>query len=353
MKGKILIVGATGKTGRLTLDKMSNLGQNITIGGRDNSSLEFLARKYDVPYIVLDIKDKEKLIAIFKDFNIIINLVGPFINFGYIPVEAAIAAKVHYLDSSWEQEFIYKLDAYRYSAIENNVAIIPGVGVSPGISDLMVAAGYKEFDECHNISIYYVEGMKNRFSYGTLISAANALKSQSLFFSEGQFVPIKAGDKIKDFVFNNKYNHQILFSYPSGDIVNIPRYIKTESVECFFGVESLTRLFLILGKLPFNTDSIIIRTICKFSEKLQPLIFYGNIGFTISVEINGILNGKNTTKHFSIISDEDPYSATSNLLTHAAKHLIESKTKTVGITSLGQAFNSIELLNDSGLNISF
>jgi len=352
MGNKILILGATGKTGRLTLKKLVELDQNVTIGGRNKPELEALSAKYHVPHLCIDIKDKGKLISIFKNFNTIINLVGPFTSLGYIPVNAAIAARVHYLDSSWEQEFFYNLNSYHDYAVKNKVAIVSGIGMSPGVSDLMVASGYQEFDEIQNISIHYVEGMQNRFSYGSLISAAKALKSQSLFFSGGQFVPVKAGGKTKEFVFRNKFKKQKLISYPTGDVVTIPRYIKTDSVESYFGAEAVTITFLILSMIPFNTDSSIIRNICKAAEKLQYLTFWGNTGFAITVELKGRRKGKETTNYISLISEKDPYQATANLLAYGAKYLIESRVKEVGILSPGQAFNSIELLEDSGLHIS-
>ncbi len=133
--------------------------------------------------------------------------------------------------------------------------------------------------------------------------------------------------------------------------MNIPRYIKTDSIECYFGAEAVTMTFIILGMIPFNTDSSITRNICKAAEKLQYLIFWGNTGFAITVELKGRIKDKETTKYISLISEKDPYEATANLLAYGAKYLIELRAKAVGILSPGQTFNSVELLEDSGLHI--
>lgn len=345
---KILVLGATGKTGVITLSLLKSLGFSVEIAGRNKTALQEMAKKYDAPYHLVDISDISNLRRLFIGFKLVINFIGPFSKLGYLPVEAAIDTKTNYIDSSWEQEYFSRIFSFDDYVGSNSVTIAVGIGVSPGLSELLFSVLSEEFDRCSDVSIFYVEGMGNIFSYGSLISTSRALKSQCLHYINGAYRAIKVGSEKKTVTYNNYFGKQTLINYPSGDVINIPRYSSVNTVKSFFGAEFSTFFLLLLKRFPFKSDSRFTIKLCKLAEKLNSTFSFGNMGFTVAVQVTGILDGKKATKTIALSSKKDPYSITAAMIAKASDEIMNNDENSLGVVSAGQAFNGRKVLFESG-----
>lgn len=98
-------------TGRLIAEYLRDLGVPFTAAGRSKAAVE--AAMAAVPGIetaqfdVLEVShDVEELTSAFEGRSVVCNVVGPFITRAATVIEAALKAKVHYLDTSGEQASI-------------------------------------------------------------------------------------------------------------------------------------------------------------------------------------------------------------------------------------------------------
>src|SRR5688500_16072339 len=107
---EVLLFGATGYTGRLTAQALARRGADFAVAGRDRAKLERLAASTGNPDVrVAQVGDVDALADALADVKVLITCVGPFSELGSTAVEAALKAKVHYIDSTGEGPFIGEL----------------------------------------------------------------------------------------------------------------------------------------------------------------------------------------------------------------------------------------------------
>ena len=109
---KIAVYGAMGYTGRLVAAELRRREIDFVLCGRDRARLGDAAALIGAPGTELriaSIDDPAALHSAFSDCNVAINCAGPFSLYGEPVVEAAIAARCHYLDTTGEQLFIKRI----------------------------------------------------------------------------------------------------------------------------------------------------------------------------------------------------------------------------------------------------
>ncbi|MBW3653632.1 MAG: saccharopine dehydrogenase NADP-binding domain-containing protein, partial [Actinobacteria bacterium] len=125
----IVLFGATGYTGRLTAHALARRGASFAIAGRDRAKLEQLAATTGGPEVrEAAVGDVTGLAAAIEDAKVMITCVGPFVALGDTAVEAALRARVHYIDSTGEGVFVDRLIARDRSARSAGIAMAPALG---------------------------------------------------------------------------------------------------------------------------------------------------------------------------------------------------------------------------------
>jgi short subunit dehydrogenase-like uncharacterized protein len=110
VSGRIVLFGATGYTGRLTAKALVDRGVVPTLAGRRRDRLRSLARELGtLDWAVADVREPETVQALVGAGDVLVSTVGPFIRWGRTAVEAAIAARASYLDSTGEPPFVRRV----------------------------------------------------------------------------------------------------------------------------------------------------------------------------------------------------------------------------------------------------
>ncbi|KAG8953752.1 hypothetical protein FRC03_011682 [Tulasnella sp. 419] len=144
-KTDILILGATGYTGRLVAEYIANHPQRssftFAIGGRSKERMEALASKLslgnDFQLVQVDAMNREDIKRVVKDYRIVISTVGPFWRYGKYIVEACTENGVHYVDTTGEPWFIRQcIEEYDFGALKTKAIIIHAAGFDSVPSDL-------------------------------------------------------------------------------------------------------------------------------------------------------------------------------------------------------------------------
>ncbi|QRW25543.1 hypothetical protein RhiXN_07492 [Rhizoctonia solani] len=109
----ILVIGATGYTGRLIIEYLANHSRasslRIALGGRTISKVQELARKYqNIDAVYLDVQRADCGEAIAKT-RVVINIAGPYWTRGSVVVRACARNGVHYLDLTGEAPWVAKI----------------------------------------------------------------------------------------------------------------------------------------------------------------------------------------------------------------------------------------------------
>ncbi len=113
MKKPVVVLGASGYTGRLVMEFLAEIGIPFVAAGRNAARIETVARgvpgieaaDYEVAEVAIE---REPLTALFGGARVVCNTVGPFLKFGPAAVEAALEAGCHYVDTTGEQPWLLR-----------------------------------------------------------------------------------------------------------------------------------------------------------------------------------------------------------------------------------------------------
>src|SRR3984957_8009781 len=107
MAGRIVLLGATGYTGRLVASSLVEIGERPLLAGRDSDRPASLAGSLGgLESASADVSRPESVRALIEAGDVLISTVGPFTLYGSVALDAALSAKAHYLDSTGEPAFI-------------------------------------------------------------------------------------------------------------------------------------------------------------------------------------------------------------------------------------------------------
>jgi hypothetical protein len=133
----VIVYGASGYTGRLICEYLREYNVPFLSAGRDKDKLNasmasnvagIETADYDV---VTTEGDVASLTELFKGASVVCNTVGPFSQLGPAVVEACLAAGVHYVDTTGEQDWLITCDE-QYGAD----FAAAGLLLSPGIAQM-------------------------------------------------------------------------------------------------------------------------------------------------------------------------------------------------------------------------
>src|SRR4051812_7149917 len=103
MSARIVVFGATGYSGRLVSEALVGRGAKPVLAGR---SRDRLAERGDelggLGVAVADVPDPASVRALVEEGDVLVTTVGPFLRWGEVAAQAAIARSAHSLDSTGE-----------------------------------------------------------------------------------------------------------------------------------------------------------------------------------------------------------------------------------------------------------
>jgi short subunit dehydrogenase-like uncharacterized protein len=201
--GRIVLFGATGYTGRLTAEALVNRGLRPVLAARSRERLESLAADLD-PALELAVADSERpetIAALLEPGDALITTVGPFARLGEPALEAAIAARATYFDSTGEPNFVRTVfERFGPAAERAGCALLSGLGFDYVPGNLAGAIALRLASERPNrLDIGYFVTGRPVWSGGTLASLAGALAAPGFAFRDGRIATEPSGRHLRSF----------------------------------------------------------------------------------------------------------------------------------------------------------
>ena len=185
----LLLWGATGVVGRLAAAYCTThydpADVSLAIGGRDETRLQALAERLtdqapawdEVPTVVGDATDPDRLEAIAGQTAVVCTTVGPYTDLGTPLVAACIETETDYCDLTGEVTWMRStIDRYHDAAVDAGVKIVHSCGFDSVPADLGTALVQTAALETYGTSCEYVsiatEDASGTVSAGTLASGA-------------------------------------------------------------------------------------------------------------------------------------------------------------------------------------
>ncbi|MFZ5724135.1 MAG: saccharopine dehydrogenase family protein [Pseudomonadota bacterium] len=256
----IVLFGATGYTGRLTARAMVDRGLRPVLAGRNRASLQALAKELgDLEVRVADVDKPVSVRKIVKTGDVLVSTVGPFARYGKPALDAALAGKAHYFDSTGEPAFIRQVfEQYGTRARAAGKAFITAFGYDyvPGHT-VAAAALEKAGRDAVRVDVGYFFLGRVAVSQGTFSSLAGAMLEPGVGFNNGAQQLAFGAATVRSFdVDGRKVN---AFSVPGSECIALPAsYPQLTDVNVYLGAGAVAPLVsgfsrlqsLVLFRLP-------------------------------------------------------------------------------------------------------
>jgi short subunit dehydrogenase-like uncharacterized protein len=217
---RIVVFGATGLTGRMTVEALLRRGVRPVLAGRDRARLGALAAELggDLETAQASAEDPASITAVLKKDGVLVTTVGPFSRFGSAAAEAAIAARAHYVDSAGEPSFNRRIiEDYGPRAAAAGVVMLPAFAPEwvlgsvagalaleeAGHEAVRVDTGYFVVDASTGKALGLIPLLR-MFSSGSLASGSGLFGDRGFAWTDGALVDERWGKHRRSFDLGNQ-----------------------------------------------------------------------------------------------------------------------------------------------------
>ena len=258
---RILLLGGSGRSGSRSARHLAafDLVSEIGIAGRNQDAINRVAAEIGnkARAVQVDILDERRLASVVTDYDIVVNKAGPEYEVLVPALRAAIAAGKHYCDIGADGPTVEKQLELDSMAKERDIVAIPGMGICPGLFNLLAVHAYQQFDRteevrvCHYVNRYFSEQVDDMRKSGRIDTSLqvilDGMSRPAVIYSDGRWMDIDAQE--------NRVNIALpeggtATAYPTSvsQTITLPRYLPgIRSVSVVWGVPNPQ-----LGELMFS-----------------------------------------------------------------------------------------------------
>jgi len=333
MSTRVLVLGATGFTGRLICHELKANNIDFIAAGRDEKKIINL-----YPHIkkaIIDVMDKSQLDKHMKNCDILVNAVGPFNLFGHKVVLSAAEHGLTYLDISGEQYFVkFCLDKMNRLAEENKALIVNSCSFESLVADLMANEICREDTEYENISSFY-HFLNPGSSLGTKLSMKLARYFPSYLLRDGKLEVTAPMSQQQEIEIDGLINLNYASFIPFPEVLFFHKEYKLMNAASFYLFEDSQSAPVSFDRKRSKKD--FNKTIERFKrgKRIDPTENERkNQQFSLAV----ISKTKSGEKNQILLKGNDMYNLTAEIIARCVKMLIEKKVENFGVKTPREVF---------------
>jgi short subunit dehydrogenase-like uncharacterized protein len=228
MSGPVLVYGATGFSGRAIAARLSAVGCDLIVAGRDAARVQVLARSLGAPFRAFDVTDPAAIDMGLAGVGVLLNAAGPFRHTAAPMMDGCFRARAHYLDLTGEWRVFAMAQARDDEARAAGIMLMPGVGFAVAVSDCLMAKAVREAPGTSLLRV--AVGRPGVVTRGSLRSAARLLGTV-VVRRDGVLRATSPGGGRRSFNFGAGESSSIPASWP--DVVTAHRTTGVPNIEGF------------------------------------------------------------------------------------------------------------------------
>ena len=235
---RVLVLGATGVFGSRLVERAAREpGFELVLAARDRSRLEALAAQLGPPATFRCVNRDSITAADLAGVDVVVDAAGPFQGSGPQVIEAALAARVHYVDLADARDFVAAIPRFDAAARAAGIAVVCGASSIPALSHAVIDALTAGWRKIETIKVGIFPG--NRAPRG--LSVVEAILSYAgrpvRVFVEGKWLLLPGWGRTHRWrVAGIGARWASICDTPDQDLL-VARYRPTLSAQFFAGVE--------------------------------------------------------------------------------------------------------------------
>ncbi|MFG2712874.1 saccharopine dehydrogenase family protein [Streptomyces goshikiensis] len=323
----VLVYGAYGHTGRFVVRELLDRGLTPILSGRDADKLRALAAGLPGP-AGLEVRaasadDPASLDRALHGAGAVINCAGPFAATAAPVIEAALRARIPYLDVAAEVEAVSDtFTRFADRAREAGVVVVPAMAFYGGLGDLLATAALGDATAADEVHIAYAlsswhptagtrgsgqvsrsrrEGRRLVYANGRLGHRGDAAPTGEWSF------PAPIGDRA------------VVGEFTTADSVTIPRHLSAPDIHTFMTLDAVKDVLAPDAAPPAPVD--------ERGRSAQTFLV------DVTVRAGGI-------RRRAVVRGQDIYAVSAPLVVEAAHQILGGAVKAAGVVAPGEIFDA-------------
>jgi short subunit dehydrogenase-like uncharacterized protein len=233
----LLVYGAAGYIGELTVRAALDRGLRPVLAGRDPVRLASMAAALGLDYVAADLTDTASLDRSLTGVSTLLNAAGPFSRTWQPLVDACLRHRVHYLDLTGEVGVFEAIRARGGEARRLGIVLLPGVGFDVVPSDCLAAHVAAQLPGAETLRIA-VSGLE-LVSRGSARTLAELAGRPTFVRRGGRLTTVPAGSLERKFDYGSGPSPSVAVNW--GDLATAFDTTGIANIETYFEATPLVR----------------------------------------------------------------------------------------------------------------
>ncbi|GAA1535221.1 saccharopine dehydrogenase NADP-binding domain-containing protein [Streptomyces albidochromogenes] len=323
----VAVFGAYGHTGRFVVAELVERGFVPVLSGRDAAKLKALAYETGLEARVASVDAPDSLDRALAGAAAVINCAGPFASTTAPVIEAALRAKIPYLDVAAEIEA--NIDTFAHfadRAREAAAVIVPAMAFFGGLGDLLATAAMGDWTQADEAHIAY--GLSSWHpTAGTRLSGAVSRERRGerrMRFTNGQWDYRTDAPPTLEWRFPEPMgSRSVIGEFTMADVVTVPSHLAIPDVTTYMTVEAVRDIASPDTPVPSAADE---------SGRSDQTFLIDAVVRSGGAERRAVAHG------------QDIYAVTAPLVVEALDRVLTGRTRTVGVAAAGEIFDAPDFL---------
>src|SRR5215831_10552676 len=239
---KVVVFGASGHTGRFVVAELARRGMMAILAGRDSEKLLAVGKTHPAFEMrVASVDDPVSLEQALQGASLVINCAGPFLDTAAPIMEAALRARIHYLDVTAEQTVaLAAFEKFSDAARKAQVLIMPSMAFYGALADLLATAVMRSWSTADEIQI--AVALDNwKPTPGTRLTGQRN-RGRRLVFSNNRLSVLEEPFPKRQWSFPPPFGKQDVIALPLAETVIISRHLPVPEIHAYLNLAPLADL---------------------------------------------------------------------------------------------------------------
>ncbi len=318
----VTVFGAYGHTGRFVVSELCKRGWTPILSGRDAAKLNTVRDAHPgLEVRAASVDDPASLDRAISGAAAVINCAGPFIDTAAPVIEAAVRARIHYLDVAAEQVAVLAtFEQFADAARAVGVVIAPAMAFYGGLGDLLATAAMGDWAAADEICIAIaLDSWKP--TRGTRLTGQRNT-GQRFIFSKNR---LERADPppARTWNFPEPFGPQEVVGLSFTETITISRHLRTPEIRAYMSLAPLTDLRNPDTPAPTAADES---------------------GRSAQIFLVDVIVRRGNEERRATARGRDIYAVTAPIVVEAAERILDGRFKAAGAVAAGEAFDAQDFL---------
>jgi NAD(P)-dependent dehydrogenase (short-subunit alcohol dehydrogenase family) len=322
-KGAITVFGAYGHTGRFVVSELLRRGWQVILSGRDEAKLRGAASRHPGSEVrPASVEDAASLDRAISGAVAVINCAGPFLDTAAAVTEAALRARIHYLDVTAEQRAaLAAFEHFSAAARDAGVVVAPAMAFYGGLSDLLATVAMGEWTAADEVCV--AVGLDSwRPTQGTLLTGKHNAGPR-FTLANNKLEILSNPPPTRTWTFPAPFGTKDVVALHLTETILISRHLRTPEIRAYINLAPLEDLH--------NPDT-------------PPPTPADESGRSAQVFVVDVMARRGSEERRATARGRDIYAITAPLVVEAAERVVEGRFRAPGVAAPGELFDARDFL---------